>query len=264
MHRTWQGKNKEWKCRGCHQRWTCPVTNKLRAHILKVQGKDIRLCIKSYSSSQEVEAKQLLDTKLAEVTNAQKKQRVEDQSDPLLDPGTWNLYTGCTCLTAVWHFTTACTHPCLRTCTHTSLPAQRQLTHSGSLLPQRQLTFPSMAIAERHNKANLQLRMLFYGGCGIPFNVSRSPLFKRALQSVAEAGPGFKPVSYNALRGSMLDKVRYGHSFTAEPCFVCRASACVSQLSLRRLLPASAIGAHTASYTAKLVTGSAMPVLTSW
>jgi len=31
---------------------------------------------------------QLLDTKLAEVTNAQKKQRVEDQSDPLLDPGT--------------------------------------------------------------------------------------------------------------------------------------------------------------------------------
>ena len=102
--------------------------------------------------------------------------------------------------------------------THTSLPAQRQLTLSGSLLPQRQLTLPSMAIAERHNKANLQLGMLFYG-CGIPFNVSRSPLFKRALQSVAEAGPGFKPVSYNALRGSMLDKVRYGHSFTAEPCF---------------------------------------------
>jgi len=31
---------------------------------------------------------QLLDTKLAEVTNAQKKQRVEDQSDPPLDPGT--------------------------------------------------------------------------------------------------------------------------------------------------------------------------------
>ena len=101
---------------------------------------------------------------------------------------------------------------------HASLPVQRQLTLSGSLLPQRQLTLPSMAIAERHNKANLQLGMLFYG-CGIPFNVSRSPLFKRALQSVAEAGPGFKPVSYNALRGSMLDKVRYGHSFTAEPCF---------------------------------------------
>ena len=91
--------------------------------------------------------------------------------------------------------------------THTSLPAQRHLT------------LPSMAIAERHNKANLQLGMLFCGGCGIPFNVSRSPLFKRALQSVAEAGPGFKPVSYNALRGSMLDKVRYGHFFTAEPCF---------------------------------------------
>jgi len=103
--------------------------------------------------------------------------------------------------------------------THTSLPAQRQLNLSGSLLPQRPLTLPSMAIAERHNKANLQLGMLFCGGCGIPFNVSRSPLFKRALQSVAEAGPGFKPVSYNALRGSMLDKVRYGHSFTAEPCF---------------------------------------------
>jgi hypothetical protein len=74
------------KCKGCHQRWTCPVT-KLRAYILKVQGKDIRLCTKSYSS-QEVEAMQLLDAKLAEVTNAQKKQRVEDQSDPLLDPGT--------------------------------------------------------------------------------------------------------------------------------------------------------------------------------
>jgi len=81
-----KGKNREWKCRGCHQRWTCPVT-KLRAYILKVQGKDIRLCTKSYSS-QEVEAMQLLDAKLAEVTNAQKKQRVEDQSDPLLDPGT--------------------------------------------------------------------------------------------------------------------------------------------------------------------------------
>jgi len=102
--------------------------------------------------------------------------------------------------------------------THTSLPALRQLTLSGSLLSQRQLTLPSMAIAERHNKANLQLGMLFYG-CGIPFNVSRSPFSKRALQSVAEAGPGFKPVSYNALRGSMLDKVRYRHSFTAEPCF---------------------------------------------
>ena len=94
----------------------------------------------------------------------------------------------------------------------------RKGTLSGSVLPQRQLTLPSMAIAERHNKANLQLGMLFYG-CGIPFNVSRSPLLKRALQSVAEAGPGFKPVSYNALRGSMLEKVRYGHSFTAEPCF---------------------------------------------
>ena len=75
------------------------------------QGKDIRLCTKSYSS-QEVEAMQL-DSKLAEVTNAQKKQRVEDQSDPPFDPGT---STGCTCLPAVWHFTTA-THPCLRTCT---------------------------------------------------------------------------------------------------------------------------------------------------
>ena len=50
--------------------------------------------------------------------------------------------------------------------THTSLPAQRQLTLSGSLLPQRQLTLPSMAIAERRNKANLQLGMLFYG-CGV-------------------------------------------------------------------------------------------------
>ena len=46
------------------------------------------------------------------------------------------------------------------------LPAQRQLTLSGSLLPQKQLTLPSMAIAERRNKANLQLGMLFYG-CGV-------------------------------------------------------------------------------------------------
>ena len=51
------------------------------------QGKDIRLCTKSYSS-QEVEAMQLLDTKLAEVTNAQKKQRLVDQSDPLLNTHT--------------------------------------------------------------------------------------------------------------------------------------------------------------------------------
>ena len=66
-----------------------------------------------------------LDTKLAEVTNAQKKQRVEDQSDPPFDPGT---STGCTCLPAVWHFTTA-THPCLRTCTHAHLSACAKATH---------------------------------------------------------------------------------------------------------------------------------------
>jgi len=164
MHRTWQGKNKEWKCRGCHQTWTCPVT-KLRAHILKVQGKDIRLCTKSYSS-QEVEAMQLLDTKLAEVTIAQKKQRVEDQSDPLLDPGTSTQAAPA----SQWSGTSQQprTPASALARTHTSLPAQRQLT------------LPSMAIAERHNKANLQLGMLFYG-CSIPFNVSRSPLFKRAL-----------------------------------------------------------------------------------
>jgi hypothetical protein len=57
-----KGKNKEWKCRGwkcrgCHQRWTCPPVTKLRAHNLKVNGKDIRLSTKSYSS-QEVEAMQ--------------------------------------------------------------------------------------------------------------------------------------------------------------------------------------------------------------
>ena len=51
------------------------------------KGKISGLCTKSYSS-QEVEAMQLLDIKLAEVTYAQKKQRVEDQSDPPLDPGT--------------------------------------------------------------------------------------------------------------------------------------------------------------------------------
>ena len=154
-----------------------------------------------------------LDTKLAEVTNAQKKQRVEDQSDPLLDPGTSSQAASQRSGTSQQPRTPASA----LARTHTYLPAQRQLTLSGSLLPQRQLTLPSMAIVERHNKGILQLGMLFYG-CGIPFNVSRSPLLKRALQSVAEAGPGFKPVSYNALRGSML-VVRYGHSFTAEPCF---------------------------------------------
>jgi hypothetical protein len=61
-----KGKNKEWKCRGCHQRWTCPVT-KLRATSFKVQGKDTRLCTKTYSS-QEVETMQLLETKIAEVS----------------------------------------------------------------------------------------------------------------------------------------------------------------------------------------------------
>ena len=167
-----------------------------------MQGKDIRLCTKSYSS-QEVEAMQLLDTKLSEVTNAQKKQRVEDQSDPLLDPGTSTQAAPASQRSGTSQQPRTPASALART--HTSLPAQRQLT------------LPSMAIAERHNKANLQLGMLFYG-CSIPFNVSRSPLLKRALQSVAEAGPGFKPVSYNALRGSML-VVRYGHSFTAEPCF---------------------------------------------
>ena len=154
---------------------------------------------------------QLLDAKLAEVTNAQKKQRVEDQSDPPLDPGT--------SIQAAPASQRSGTSQQPRTPASARTPlCLRKGTLSGSVLPQRQLTLPSMAIAERHNKANLQLGMLFCGGCGIPFNVSRSPLFKRALQSV-EAGPGFKPVSYNALRGSMLDKVRYGHFFTAEPCF---------------------------------------------
>ena len=88
------------------------------------KGKISGLCTKSYSS-QEVEAMQLLDIKLAEVTNAQKKQRVEDQSDPPFDPGT---STGCTCLPAVWHFTTA-THPCLRTCTHAHLSACAKAAH---------------------------------------------------------------------------------------------------------------------------------------
>ena len=140
------------KCKGCHQRWTCPVT-KLRAYILKVQGKDIRLCTKSYSS-QEVEAMQL-DTKLAEVTNAQKKQRVEDQSDPLLDPGTSTQAAPASQRSGTSQQPRTPASAPART--HTSLPAQRQLTLSGSLLPQRQLTLPSMAIAERHNKANLQL-----------------------------------------------------------------------------------------------------------
>jgi len=172
-----KGKSKEWKCRGCHQRWTCPVT-KLRAHIFKVQGKDIRLCTKSYSS-QEVEAMQLLDTKLSEVTNAQKKQRVEDQSDPLLDPGTSTQAAPASQRSGTSQQPRTPASALKRT--HTSLPAQRQLTLSGFLLPQRQITLPSMAIAERHNNANLQLGMLFYG-CGIPFNVSRSPLFMTHAQ----------------------------------------------------------------------------------
>jgi len=124
-----------------------------------VQGKDIRLCTKSYSS-QEVEAMQL-DSKLAEVTNAQKKQRVEDQSDPLLDPGTSSQTAPASQRSGTSQQPRIPASALART--HTSLPAQRQLTLSGSLLPQRQLTLPSMAIAERHNKANLQLGMLFYG-----------------------------------------------------------------------------------------------------
>jgi len=140
---------------------------------------------------------------------AQKKQRVEDQSDSTqAAPASQRSGTSQQPRTPASAFAR----------THTFMPAQRQLTLSGSLLSQRQLTLPSMAIAERHNKANLQLGMLFYG-CGIPFNVSCSHLFKRALQSVAETGPGFKPVFYDALRGRMLDKVRYGHTSTAEPCF---------------------------------------------
>ena len=102
------------------------------------QGKDIRLCTKSYSS-QEVEAMQLLDTKLAEVTNAQKKQRVEDQSDPPFDPGT---STGCTCLPAVWHFTTA-THPCLRICTHAHLYACAKAAHPFWLSASAKAAHPS-------------------------------------------------------------------------------------------------------------------------
>ena len=96
-----------------------------------------------------------LDTKLAEVTNAQKKQRVEDQSDPLLDPGTSTQAAPASQRSGTSQQPRTPASAPART--HTSLPAQRQLTLSGSLLPQRQLTLPSMAIAERHNKANLQL-----------------------------------------------------------------------------------------------------------
>ena len=122
---------------------------------------------------------QLLDTKLAEVTNAQKKQRVEDQSDPLLDPGTSTQAAPASQRSGTSQQPRTPASALKRT--HTSLPAQRQLTLSGFLLPQRQITLPSMAIAERHNNANLQLGMLFYG-CGIPFNVSRSPLFMTHAQ----------------------------------------------------------------------------------
>ena len=188
-------KNKEWKCLGCGGKWKCAVS-KLRAHILSIKGRDIKPCSKYYTAEQLKPMKDL-EQQLAQASASQKRQRIEAELDPLLDPGPSALAN------AVQE---SAQQPTQQPRSCKPMQAQQPL----SLLPhrstQRQLRLPEMAIAQRHDRANMQLSMLFYG-CGIPFNVARSPLFKRAMQTVAECGPRFKPVSYDALRGPMVEKV---------------------------------------------------------
>jgi hypothetical protein len=175
------GKNKDYQCYGCNGRWKCGV-GKLRAHILKIKNRDIKECVKKYTAA-EMQPMVDLEGELACSTTARKRQRVEAEQDRLLNPAS-----------SVQPVANAVQQPA---------PSQAL---AAPQRPLRQLLLPNIAITQRHDRANLQISMLFYG-FGIPFNVSRSPLFRCAMQSVAEAGPDFKPVGYNALRGHMLIKV---------------------------------------------------------
>lgn len=216
-----QKKNKEWTCLGCGDKWTCTV-GKLRAHILRQKDKGIKPCPKYYSPS-ALKPMQDLDAELAQTVAARKRQRAENEVDPLLDPaldpaGFAEAGQGSTAQQPM-----QLPQPMQPPCVQRAAPAVPALPLRASPLPLqpspsvrppaqgstlRQLRIPDMQIAQRHDRANLQLGMMFYG-CGIPFNVARSPLFTRAMQSVAECGPGFKPVGYNALRGPMLNKVGF-------------------------------------------------------
>jgi len=65
-------------------------------------------------------------------------------------------------------------------------------THPSRL---RQTTILQLELGQRYERADMQLAELFYSS-GIPFNVARSPYFKRAMAGVAAAGPGHNPLSH--------------------------------------------------------------------
>ena len=207
-----KGKNKEWKCRGCHQRWTCPVT-KLRATSFKVQGKDTRLCTKTYSS-QEVETMQLLETKIAEVSMHRRS-------------SAWRTrVTLCLTLEPLHRLHLPHSGLALHN-SHAPLPPH---LHARTPLCLRKGSSPFLALCFRKGSSpflawplrNDTIKQTCSSVCFSMAAASPSTchaVLCLSVHCVAEAGPGFKPVSYNALRGSMLDKVGYGHSFTAEPCF---------------------------------------------
>ncbi|KAL3829149.1 hypothetical protein ACJIZ3_017951 [Penstemon smallii] len=46
----------------------------------------------------------------------------------------------------------------------------------------------------------------FFYGCGIPFNVARSPFFHDMVKGINEASRGYKPPSADKIRTSLLDK----------------------------------------------------------
>jgi len=131
-----------------------------------------------------------VEEQLVQRSSAQKRQRLEAEVDTLLGnetssqvgPGQERI------VQQGEQQRDAQAQPPISSAAAASRPQRGGLLQRGGVM-QRQLRLTDMNIAQRPERANTQLSMLFYG-CGIPFNVARSPLFKRAMQTVAECGPG--------------------------------------------------------------------------
>jgi hypothetical protein len=59
----------------------------------------------------------------------------------------------------------------------------------------------------KHGEANEAISSWLYE-CGIPFNTTRHPAWREMWDKVRNAGPGFRPLSYNTLRTTELSRVR--------------------------------------------------------
>ncbi len=66
----------------------------------------------------------------------------------------------------------------------------------------RQLTYNETVGNQQRKAADLATAMCFYA-CGIPFNVARSPFFKRMMAQAANAGPSWTPPGSEKLRTTL-------------------------------------------------------------